>query len=73
MSDQCKGNLRSGSSNNLSIGGFYAFILGRNKNVELSVVARSNYEVVKKDVCFSITPPLSTTQDNSVAEHIAGS
>ena len=35
-----------------SIGGFYAFILGRNENVELSVVARSNYEQVKKDVSY---------------------
>ena len=33
-----------------SIGGFYAFILGQSKNVELSVVARSNYEAVKTDV-----------------------
>ena len=33
-----------------SIGGFYAFILGRAKNVELSVVARSNYDVVKAEV-----------------------
>jgi len=30
-------------------GGFYAFILGRNENVSLSVVARSNYEAVKKN------------------------
>ncbi|KAI7334748.1 2-dehydropantoate 2-reductase [Hortaea werneckii] len=30
-----------------AIGGFYAFILGRNENVSLSVVARSNYESVK--------------------------
>lgn len=30
-----------------SIGGFYAFILGSNKNVSLSVVARSNYQQVK--------------------------
>jgi hypothetical protein len=35
---------------NLSIGGFYAFILGRNENVELSVVARSNYDAVEKHV-----------------------
>ncbi|GAB7332667.1 hypothetical protein MBLNU13_g04421t2 [Cladosporium sp. NU13] len=32
-----------------SIGGFYAFILGQSKDVELSVVARSNYEAVKTD------------------------
>ncbi|KAI4762777.1 2-dehydropantoate 2-reductase [Aureobasidium sp. EXF-3400] len=32
-----------------AIGGFYAFILGRNKNVSLSVVARSNYQQVKDD------------------------
>ncbi|KAK5726927.1 i-AAA protease yme1 [Elasticomyces elasticus] len=32
-----------------AIGGFYAFILGRNENVSLSVVARSNYEEVKKN------------------------
>jgi 2-dehydropantoate 2-reductase len=31
------------------IGGFYAFILGRNKNVSLSVVARSNYQQVKDE------------------------
>ncbi|KAK3058586.1 i-AAA protease yme1 [Extremus antarcticus] len=30
-----------------AIGGFYAFILGQDDNVELSVVARSNYEAVK--------------------------
>ncbi|KAG9576515.1 2-dehydropantoate 2-reductase, partial [Aureobasidium melanogenum] len=30
-----------------AIGGFYAFVLGRNKNVSLSVVARSNYQQVK--------------------------
>jgi hypothetical protein len=34
-----------------SIGGFYAFILGRSANVELSVVARSNYDAVKTEVC----------------------
>jgi hypothetical protein len=34
-----------------SIGGFYAFILGRAKNLELSVVARSNFDVVKTQVC----------------------
>jgi len=33
-----------------SIGGFYAFILGRNPSVNLSVVARSNYEEVKTKV-----------------------
>jgi hypothetical protein len=32
------------------IGGFYAFILGRSKDVELTVVARSNYETVKSEV-----------------------
>ncbi|KAK5708092.1 i-AAA protease yme1 [Elasticomyces elasticus] len=32
-----------------AIGGFYAFIIGRNENVSLSVVARSNYEEVKKN------------------------
>ena len=32
------------------IGGFYAFILSRAPNVSLSVVARANYEVVKKQV-----------------------
>ncbi|KAH0346376.1 2-dehydropantoate 2-reductase, partial [Aureobasidium melanogenum] len=30
-----------------AIGGFYAFVLGRNKNVSLGVVARSNYQQVK--------------------------
>ncbi|KAK4541327.1 hypothetical protein LTR36_008085 [Oleoguttula mirabilis] len=30
-----------------AIGGFYAFILGQNPNVSLSVVARSNYDSVK--------------------------
>ncbi|CAG9988153.1 unnamed protein product [Clonostachys byssicola] len=30
-----------------AIGSFYAFILSRNENVRLSVVARSNYEAVK--------------------------
>ena len=33
-----------------SIGSFYAFILERTKRVRLTVVARSNYEAVKKDV-----------------------
>jgi hypothetical protein len=46
---------------NLSIGGFYAFILGRNENVELSVVARSNYDAVKKDVCPSYSGNLLDT------------
>ncbi|KIW87385.1 uncharacterized protein Z519_12021 [Cladophialophora bantiana CBS 173.52] len=32
-----------------AIGSFYAFILNRTKRVRLTVVARSNYEVVKKD------------------------
>ncbi|KAJ9630599.1 hypothetical protein H2203_001122 [Taxawa tesnikishii (nom. ined.)] len=32
-----------------AIGGFYAFILGRNSDVSLSVVARSNYEAVKQN------------------------
>lgn len=32
------------------IGGFYAFVLGKSDNVELSVVARSNYEAVKSKV-----------------------
>jgi hypothetical protein len=36
-----------------SIGGFYAFILSRAKNVELSVVARSNFDTVKAKVCDS--------------------
>lgn len=33
-----------------SIGGFYAFVLGKSEDVELSVVARSNYEAVKSEV-----------------------
>lgn len=32
-----------------AIGGFYAFILGKNPNVSLSVCARSNYEAVKEN------------------------
>ncbi|KAJ4509085.1 hypothetical protein HRR75_006054 [Exophiala dermatitidis] len=32
-----------------AIGSFYAFILDRSKRVRLTVVARSNYEAVKKD------------------------
>lgn len=32
------------------IGSFYAFILERTKRVRLTVVARSNYEAVKKNV-----------------------
>ncbi|KAG2163238.1 hypothetical protein VTO58DRAFT_110705 [Aureobasidium pullulans] len=31
-----------------AIGGFYVFVLGRNENVSLSVVARSNYQQVKE-------------------------
>lgn len=34
-----------------SIGGFYAFLLSRDPNVELSVVARSNLEAIKRNVC----------------------
>lgn len=37
-------------NNRLSIGGFYAFILSRNQDVSLSVVARSNYESVEAKV-----------------------
>ena len=33
-----------------SIGSFYAFIMARAKPVRLSVVARSNYDAVKKNV-----------------------
>lgn len=33
-----------------SIGSFYAFILSRSDRVRLTVLARSNYESVKKDV-----------------------
>ncbi|PPJ52163.1 hypothetical protein CBER1_10029 [Cercospora berteroae] len=32
-----------------AIGGFYAYIIGKNKNVSLSVIARSNYDAVKQD------------------------
>ncbi|KXS99485.1 hypothetical protein AC578_3777 [Pseudocercospora eumusae] len=32
-----------------AIGGFYAFIIGKNANVSLSVVARSNYDAIKRD------------------------
>ncbi|KAF2165336.1 hypothetical protein M409DRAFT_55750 [Zasmidium cellare ATCC 36951] len=32
-----------------AIGGFYAFILSKNPNVSLSVIARSNYEAVKQN------------------------
>ncbi|KAF2725439.1 2-dehydropantoate 2-reductase [Polychaeton citri CBS 116435] len=32
-----------------AIGGFYAFVLNRNEDVALSVVARSNYETVKQN------------------------
>jgi len=34
-----------------AIGSFYAFILSRNDNVVLDVVARSNYDAVKQNVC----------------------
>jgi len=33
-----------------AIGSFYAFILSRNKNIVLDVVARSNHEAVKSKV-----------------------
>jgi hypothetical protein len=36
------------------IGGFYAFILSRAPNVSLSVVARTNYEVVKQQVSYQL-------------------
>ncbi|KXT11311.1 hypothetical protein AC579_296 [Pseudocercospora musae] len=32
-----------------AIGGFYAFVFGKNANVSLSVVARSNYDAIKRD------------------------
>ncbi|GAB7358657.1 hypothetical protein MBLNU230_g3886t1 [Neophaeotheca triangularis] len=32
-----------------AIGGFYAFVLSRSENVSVSVIARSNYDSVKKD------------------------
>ncbi|KAF2213889.1 hypothetical protein CERZMDRAFT_38412 [Cercospora zeae-maydis SCOH1-5] len=31
-----------------AIGGFYAYILGKNKNVSLSVIARSNHDAIKQ-------------------------
>jgi hypothetical protein len=43
-------------ANSNSIGGFYAFILGNVDNIELSVVARSNYDSVKHDVRNSRFP-----------------
>jgi ketopantoate reductase len=30
------------------IGGFYAYVLGKNEDVSLSVIARSNYDAVKE-------------------------
>lgn len=46
---------------NDSIGSFYAFILSRNPNVRLSVVARSNYEAVKDKVrCCILHVPLQS-------------
>jgi hypothetical protein len=36
------------------IGGFYAFVLSRAPNVSLSVVARTNYEVVKQQVSYRL-------------------
>ncbi|USW52534.1 Putative ketopantoate reductase ApbA/PanE, 6-phosphogluconate dehydrogenase-like domain superfamily [Septoria linicola] len=32
-----------------AIGGFYAYVLGRNQNVSLSVIARSNHDAVKEN------------------------
>lgn len=39
------------AANNTSIGSFYAFILDRSDRVRLTVVARSNYEAIKNNVC----------------------
>ena len=40
----------------IRVGAFYSYILGKNENVSLSVVARSNYEVVKKKVYRGLRP-----------------
>lgn len=48
------------------IGSFYAFILQRNEQVRLTVVARSNYEAVKEDVCISDNTRLPDTNSTSV-------
>jgi len=39
-----------------AIGSFYAFVFSKNDNVVLDVVARSNYDAVKKNVCALIFP-----------------
>lgn len=33
-----------------SVGGLYAYILSRNEKVQISVVARSNYNALKENV-----------------------
>ena len=40
----------SHAANGPSIGGFYAFILGQNERVSLSVVGRSSYESMKANL-----------------------
>ncbi|THZ50820.1 2-dehydropantoate 2-reductase, partial [Aureobasidium pullulans] len=54
------------------IGGFYAFILSRDSSVELSVVARSNLEVVKKNSAVLSCPhKIATTYDYIICAHKA--
>lgn len=40
-------------ANSVRIGSFYAFILNRSDRVRLTVVARSNYEAVRNEVCIT--------------------
>lgn len=48
-------------SNSHSIGSFYAFILNRSDRVRLTVVARSNYDAVVKDVRTTNSPCMKYT------------
>ena len=46
---QCLATRKGATANERpSIGGFYAFVLSRNPNVRLTVVARSNYAAVSE-------------------------
>ncbi|KAK3632439.1 i-AAA protease yme1 [Elasticomyces elasticus] len=53
-----------------AIGGFYAFIIGRNENVSLSVVARSNYEEVKKNASGLIVESENHGRHKVNIEHV---
>ncbi|KAH0368904.1 OPT superfamily oligopeptide transporter, partial [Aureobasidium melanogenum] len=52
-----------------TIGGFYAFLLSRDPSVELSVVARSNLEAVKKNIWVGATQESPGVIRHTASEH----